>query len=249
MKKIISLVLIVFTVLSLIGASCIYYYEGPNYDLFTVAMNSLVFTTGYVPNSGRSKGPMVKILEKDMYGRVMFIYHEKDLVEAYTLLISQKIDNDNVYYYEDINYITKLSSNFTFEEIANLKELNDWGQPLNEKKLFKTKIITKRIIMDDYETNLTNSIFSSCLKMYDVNNIWTSYTVRVSEDAYGRVLYSCIITVQNNSTLEVDDKKCILLISDSLGSNNTVFVKSIYDCNQIIKEFKHANNWNKPINN
>ena len=48
---------------------------------------------------------------------------------------------------------------------------------------------------------------------------------------------------------EVDDKKCILLISDSLGSNNTVFVKSIYDCNQIIKEFKHANNWNKPINN
>ena len=57
MKKIISLVLIVFTVLSLIGASCVYYYEGPNYDLFTVAMNSLVFTTGTVPGSiqeGRS---------------------------------------------------------------------------------------------------------------------------------------------------------------------------------------------------
>ena len=104
MKKIISLVLIVFTVLSLIGASCIYYYEGPNYDLFTVAMNSLVFTTGYVPGSIQSKGPMVKILEKDMYGRVMFIYHEKDLVEAYTLLISQKIDNDNVYYYSFCYY-------------------------------------------------------------------------------------------------------------------------------------------------
>lgn len=78
----------------------------------------------------------INLLETDNYGRRLFCY-ESWQWETTALLICQKTDESNAYYYSDYCYIIRSGTNVTFSEdnIALLKSINDWDLPLNTDKM------------------------------------------------------------------------------------------------------------------
>lgn len=83
----------------------------------------------------------VKKLGEDEYGRCLYSYKttsvalNHEFIEIY--IISQNETKDKIYYYPDYCYIVRIrdEGSFSEEEIAALKERNDWGKPLNEDKM------------------------------------------------------------------------------------------------------------------
>lgn len=76
--------------------------------------------------------PSTEVLDRDEYGRILFLYEAVNLVSGETeesLVICQKLDEDYVYYYEDICYSR---GDISEEAIETLKSGNDWGKPLND---------------------------------------------------------------------------------------------------------------------
>ena len=74
-----------------------------------------------------------KELERDAYGRILFCYEAPSLLtgeKIKAIVISQALDDHDVYYYEDMCYYM---GDATEEKTNVLKEQNDWGKPLNSK--------------------------------------------------------------------------------------------------------------------
>ncbi len=128
-------------------------YSGDNTDLYTVAINSVLWNNGHSYKTDKATDSQIEILEQDKYGRTIFTYYEKYYAGAKlsfsALIISQTVIDDCVYYYEDVNFIIKRQElyasqivKFSQEEIENLKTTNDWGYEINLKKCVK-KFITK----------------------------------------------------------------------------------------------------------
>lgn len=82
-----------------------------------------------------TKGDHYAFIEKDSYGRVLFSYKNycslsDQNVTAY--VICQKYDKKYVYFYEDICY---LKGEITEDQIEELKQLNDWDEEPDAKKM------------------------------------------------------------------------------------------------------------------
>lgn len=159
MKKLFLLIIIAILFLF---SSCGTYglYRGEYPYLYTQTTNSLLGTGSYDPNIKET----IYIIETDEYGRKLFLTIDgANFSGALAVLgICQKSDKNNVYYYPEINYIQKLSTDgyyiivknnnatnyvekyFTEEEISQLKEKNDWGEPLDNEKYIKKEIYRKK---------------------------------------------------------------------------------------------------------
>ena len=87
----------------------------------------------------------VKVLDEDLYGRKLYEYictskfHWKQIK---ILIICQKTERNQVFYYEDYCYILSIweedvssSTDCTDEDTRVLKERNDWDKPLDDKKM------------------------------------------------------------------------------------------------------------------
>lgn len=95
------------------------YYEGHDYDLFSVAVNSLLGVNGY---GGKGSGPKIQVIEEDNYGRKLFSYLGDGLGNSYSLLICQKSDDKYAYYYPDFNIISAVhNSDIPLENIFTIE--------------------------------------------------------------------------------------------------------------------------------
>ena len=103
--------------------------------MFTEAVNSLIAADGTIYK--QRDGVKLEVLEEDKYGRVMFSYSEYKSFNTYNILIKQSCDEDYVYYYPDINFISNSDNNFSTEEIEKLKLENDWNLDLNYNKMIQ----------------------------------------------------------------------------------------------------------------
>ena len=75
MKKIILILLLIFVFILI---SCGYSgYSGNRSDLFSVAINSVLYLNGYSWEADFQCDPNIEIIEEDKYGRTMFSYYEK----------------------------------------------------------------------------------------------------------------------------------------------------------------------------
>lgn len=103
---------------------------------------------GSLNDAGRSD--RVELLETDAYGRTLFRHRVRVgertddwQIDTYltTLVICQKKDEQMAYYYPDFCWLGKLSeqsgtyAEFTEEEIALIKERNDWDKPLENERM------------------------------------------------------------------------------------------------------------------
>lgn len=142
---------IVFVLISTVCSGCGYKgYSGENVDLYTVAINSVLWNVGNSYGADFARDSEINVIEKDEYGRTLFTYHEKYYVESSlcfsALIVSQYSSDGYVYYYEDCNYIIKEHINiweavdFEQDEINEIKELNDWNNELDLSKCTKKEI-------------------------------------------------------------------------------------------------------------
>ena len=243
MKKIIASLMLVITFLL---SSCARLftnidYLGEHKDLYTVAINSLLWNTGASSGADFKCDSDIHIIETDNFGRVLFQYTETaytDDVAFSSLLIMQSSDEEQVYYYEDFNFISKEKPyysydrpNFDINDIESLKRLNDWNKELNLEKCVR-KNITNTKSTPPIEKSKLKEICSS----YDGD--FSRHTDFLTEDSYGRfICYSFFYAIDRS-------KKYIVILFQKDLSYSIFIPDSIYDYQSQLSEFKKQNNWN-----
>ena len=130
----------------LFGGSPIMLYDGENPELEVAAINS-------VPGVLRSDmSDQILVLETDSYGRTLFAckltrafnYINRNQNKVLSIIISQKTDDNNVYFCTDVNYclsffddyippltVDLINESFSEQDFQNLKDKNHWEKPLN----------------------------------------------------------------------------------------------------------------------
>lgn len=242
-------------------ASCGYFlrpykgYGGEHPDLYSIAINSLLWTTGISQTADRFADSEIIVLEEDAYGRILFSYweksyHRKDLA-PYSLLIGQKTDGDYVYFYPDHNFISVerdpfslKTDGFSEDEIGNLKRLNDWNEEIDLDKCVKVEITNKKP-----KPQISKEVFDLLIKKaigYEGEATLFRYADHVSSDNYGRSIYCCfgIGSWKDTNTIYLvfifnpdgsyNEETCILDPSD------------YYNYQDELKAFKELNHWNEP---
>ena len=234
-------------VLLFITTGCYNYcYSGDNSDLYTVAINSLLWNLGYSTLTERSCDSEIEIMERDSYGRVLFSYTEKSYsggeIAFSSLLISQKTEDNYVYYYPDYNFISvpkNSSSNekivFSNEEIEILKKNNDWNKEIDLKRCVKKEVSNQKKEVPLSEKELDDIL--SNYKEYD-NKIFNYLT----RDDYGRfICYGWILT-------DLKREYLVILLNPDLTYNvETCFYipNDYYNYQDEFKQFKELNKWNE----
>ena len=248
MKKILLIVLLIFaTILTSCGYSG---YSGDRLDLFSVAVNSVLFVNGYSWGADFACDPHIEIIDEDSYGKTMFLYREDYYkgsdISFSALIVCQGSNEKEVFYYEDVNYIVKEQEpytatsieRFTIDEIEYLKSVNDWNKEIDYDRCIRKEIVkTKEKIPDEEKIQelivdnfaLVKGEYSLFVDFLTANADQTKYII------YGHIRYTrtdqegiCFIgLVENGDFIELS----ALTLSDA------------YDYKAEFVEFKKSNKW------
>ena len=267
MKKKISLFLgFLFIILLLIGLIVFFVirsfyrgYTGKHPNLYTVAINSVLYTSGHSFGADRYMNSKIEIIDEDEYGRTIFTYSENyygkgydDVMTFRSLLVCQHANKNEVFYYEDVNYMIKPQASnsekiedFSNEEIETLKELNDWNEELN-----LTKCIKKAIIKNKPDIPYKEEIENKIVEEFDLDSYDKEYYIRedfLTHDSNNTnfIIYGYVSSVANDNKYQVDVFYIGLVeVKDNKLAKISFFVPSnVYDCKEEFIEFKKANNW------
>lgn len=245
MKRIILMILLIFTA---ILTSCGYSgYSGDHSDLYSVAANSVLWLNGYSWGADYECDPSIEVIEEDSYGRIMFTYYEKYYKGAQisfsALIICQDSNEKEVFFYEDINYIikeqkiyTQNTKNFTDEEIAYLKLINDWDKEINyDKCVRKDKVTSKQKLSSEKE--IQNLIINEFSLVNGEYSLFMDYlTSNVDDSKY--ILYGYIRKTEEEGICFIG----LVENSDEIKLNILV-PSNVYDYKDELIEFKKLNNW------
>jgi hypothetical protein len=234
----IELLLLLASILLLTSCRDIYIYRQDHPELNSMAIESIIGATSSEMNR-------VVILDEDEYGRTLFAFMgytflEFDIQNPHILAvaISQRSDNQYIYYYDTKNYIAQtieaensdvlygdLSTYFSEESIEELKLLNDWNQPMDDSKMFRVSISRKKVCdvrrqeirkyEDLFETKL-NLNYTDCYSI-DRNGIHLVSLVGFANDSSSND--SRIYLVLLNEEHELISKQAILDITPGVDLN------------------------------
>ena len=278
MKKLRYLIwiLILTPILVLTGCSaCDYKYEGKNKDLYTVAVYNIFGAYGCSWGIHSASDPTIKIIEKDDYGRTLFFYDENDgdLVHLFgtAVLIMQKSERGYVYYYQDDCYTPyydedrttynhpEYSEIFTEEDIAELKERNDWNKQINTEKCTKSKIVNKKEVSPlrlkdkDFEKAINPFVISLGFRSGD--NIF-GYARFCNADKYGRSLFWAYGSGEVEGVEDSSSEYRYFEFAMIFNPDKSCPIENIYDISdtsldywEIIKSLKQTAGWNQPYEN
>ena len=250
MKRILLTVLAVIMLFSVGGCSK-KPYAGDRADLYTVALNSLLWVSGVSWEGDKETDPTIEILEEDSYGRVLFTYREKNfgsVMSFCSMLIMQKTEDGSVYFYPDVNAVCLRvtlngeSTSFPEETIASLKEQNDWNKEVDVEKCVK-KEIGATPLESIKEGKENAEIIYEALSQYKTPTQWTFY--KGMSDDYGRAIYHGWM-VDSEGRWE---SLALLLNLDMTYDSETCYFTPAnrYDYMDELQAFKALNHWNEPI--
>ena len=243
-------------------------YTGNYPDLYTAAINSILHSSG---SRTSRHNPNIRILEKDEFGRIFFLYNESyfsSRIEGRnrgvaSRLIIQKTDGNYVYFYEHINLIfiirepiTISDLYFNLTEIEALKYANNWGQELScTSKFIRIPITsipeTRGPVCSDIliETGLT--AFPNFFRNYNIfgqlnrratGERWLTNLRYFRSDPYGRSVYS----VLGNTERANDTFVAFIFQPDHTININTgvIILPNRHDYHTEFRDFLKANGWN-----
>lgn len=193
------------------------------------------------------KGKVTEILEKDCYGRILFKYYCRSYLageqaEA-AVVICQKYDNDYVYYYEDVCYINR---EYSEEDIAALKAVNDWDKPLNEglmsRRWFKTTL--DGVVRTEDNTGLSYDTIRDlvCDALSIDRNMLDSCGFVDNNTGADKVMYYV------KTSCDALDIKTFLVIIDSDRSVGVLPIENNIVSSTEIAEFKAQCGWKHGFN-
>lgn len=238
MVKKISIVCLL--VVALLFSGCRYEYRGEYLDLYTVAINSVLWTFGASPQTDFAGDPLIEIMEEDDFGRVLFRYTEKYFspnISFSSLIILQSKKNDFAYYYEDCNFISKEKSYysdepaiFDLDDINELKNINDWNQPVNFDKCVKKDFVSykKTLSLTD---NQEKNILSKFPQFHSIPLFLLTENKNGDKLCYGKLigyqeeLKYIVIILKNDSTFSIFEPN------------------DLYNYQEELKMFKEQNSW------
>ena len=246
-------------------------YDGAHKDLYTVAVNNVFCSRGYISNGEITYDPKIHIIETDDYGRTLFFYGEYydgylDNKPNYGIafVIMQESKDGYAYYYRDVCYMPyfdvtndwqTISAKLAPDFLDALKEANDWNRELNEERCAKAKFVEKK---PKGKLDPEKSEFDSVLYPYIVENGYTgidrsicSFTDYCETDAYGRELY---YVSGITSDLEEDGQKlsrvfenydfAVVLNADGTFPENCIVeIPTPADSAAAISKLKQDTNW------
>ena len=233
LKKVLILFFVLLMIFSLFSCDRFHKYKGDDYELFTVAINSVLDQTG---KSFKAGPPALEIKEQDNYGRTMFYYHERGYISQHNLIIAQKSDDEFVYYYEDYNFISKSENEFSSEDIEALKTANDWNKPINEAKLIKKVIVKEK----------QENSFDEKIKDMFIQIVGDKYIFHRAEKLTSNEKGQTLICVETEYSGKDSSLYYFVLILDEEGNFDENAIMEITDYNNYqdqLKEFKENNNW------
>ena len=214
-------------------------YRGDYPELYSIAIHSLLGSTGY-GFSERKFDSEITIVEEDNSGRKMFLYFENTIVSTYSIIISQKVDDNYSYFYPDYNFISAADNDFSEEAIEGLKIKNDWDMPINTGKCVKVEIVRKKA--EGPVSGGTLLELNSKALGDDAYNHLSSIDFLTTDDynrsiyfGYGEVGSERYIVMLFKPDGTYDESKCVMELTD------------LYSYQDELKEFKDLNDWNKPI--
>ena len=187
MKRIVHLSLLLAVLLT--STACeLPPYRNVDDGLFTIAANAI--PNGYAAHGAAN----TKVLERDDYGRILFVYTmtapDDAYYELYALVVCQQRDEKRVAFYEDFCFIVKDGWDTTFDEamVAALKEQNDWGRPLQAERM-----IWRDIVQGGKDSARSIGYLESALLAEDivsgiVGSAWENDAVLSDVDANGKML-------------------------------------------------------------
>lgn len=136
-------------------------YKGDHPGAYTLAYTQIPDTLGATLKTTRFRDPEVLLLERDSYGRGLYLYFEST-DKPLSVLIVQKENGERVWFYPERSTLSfktpdsvydlwdkKLSEERLTElyrelcsddALASLKKMNDWNEPLNESLLESAEI-------------------------------------------------------------------------------------------------------------
>ncbi len=233
----------------IILTSCVHSEYSGNYsNLYTVAINSVLWLNGHSWGADFECDPQIEIIDEDRYGRIMFTYYEKyysggDLSFS-ALIICQDSNEKEVFYYENVNYIIKKQvifsqlEEFNREEIEYLKSINDWNQEINYDKCIKKEITKnksnipnekeiKKEIIDEFDLiNGQYALFMDFLTNNSDNSKFIVYGYIIKSEKEG-IYFVGLVEKEKDYFLKI----------------NIIVPLNVYDYTTEFIEFKESNNW------
>lgn len=240
MRKLLLLFLTTILIFSFV--SCFPRYEIESPELYTVAVNSLLWNLGCSFGADFPTAPEITVVETDEYGRILFQYTEKYFsteVAFSSLLVLQKEENGFVYYYEDQNFICQEKTSYNvavvFEEtlVENLKKQNDWNTPLNLEKC-----ITKAIVDEKPAITVSDDVLDEIFSSY--NGYYNNKPFVLTDDGFGKTLLYAQVILKSE---DVWQAKYVVVMLEN-GSFIALFEpESLYNYQVELQAFKDNNSW------
>lgn len=179
----------------------------------------------------------VTILEEDDYGRIMFSYSAPNTItqkEETALVICQQINEDYVYFYEDICYLLKEHDN---HDIEIIKALNEWNRPLDYTKMSKR---TNQISFDLFIVTESSMPYANVIQeVSEELGVEASQIVQlqfIDMDNTGNELYwGC--------TMVNDNVRFYMMHISSTSGVTTMELQEDVNISDIIAGFKLENGW------
>ena len=179
----------------------------------------------------------VVVLDKDDYGRIMFSYSAPNVTtqEVETALaICQKIDDEYVYFYEDLCYTFQYDNQYAMKMIT---EQNDWNQPLDHSKMSRRpNQITLDLFIAGNPTLLYANVIQATAKELGVNTSQLTQLRFLDADNSGKELYW-------SGASENGTNHSYLLLVSSDYDVCAVKMESDSAISDIIRDFKAKNGW------
>ena len=284
--------------LTLVLCSCRSYsgYKGDYPGAYTLAYTQIPDTLGATRKTTRFRDPQILLLERDSYDRGLYIYFEST-DKPLSVLVVQKENNERVWFYPEKSTISfktpdsiydirdkKLSKEKLTElyrelcsndDLANLKEINDWNKPIDES-LLESADITRPALSGPWsfrkdKVNLKDEVWkeeifgvatknghnipSEYISGYHGTNVYENW---MATDTYGRRLYyvECSYYVYNEDptsnvlNTEYFLEMIAILMPDESYNKDTFMVelKDKTNYQEQMRELKVANGWNTPLN-
>jgi len=215
-------------------------YNGDYPELYSIAVNSVLGTRGYHPDSHGRFQSMVEIREEDSFGRVMFFYYEKNTISRLSLIISQKSDEEYAYYYPDYNFISIPGGKFSDEKIEEMKRKNDWNMNIDIDRYEKVKIIRQKAEKGPVKKSQVKEFHRKVLGNDASGN---HFTIFFTKDDYNRSMYVGF----GRRRKDLSERYDILFFQPDGSYDDKNGVMELTDLNNYqddLMAFKERNNWN-----
>jgi len=166
-------------------------YRGNYPELYSVAISSILGARGYMEGPPGGAQPIISVLERDRFGRVMFSYDEDRTISSYNRVIVQKVEGDYVYFYPHYNFISssrEYNWRFTPEDTNALKEQNNWNEEMSDSSEFVRVRIVRQKEEGPISTRLLSAAYREAFPDSNANRP-ASLMIFLRSDNYGRAVY------------------------------------------------------------